>query len=137
VQVKTKFNTVMGVLRGRKVVIVDDSIVRGTTSQLLVKLIREAEPKEIHFRVTCPPIRFPCHYGMDFPSREELIANRCDGNIESIREQLGVDSLGYLSLEKMLEAIPEEHHGSYCTACFSGQYPVQIEVGTKKDELEI
>jgi amidophosphoribosyltransferase len=137
VQVKTKFNTVKGVLKRRKVVIVDDSIVRGTTSKLLVKLIREAEPKEIHFRVTCPPIRYPCHYGMDFPSREELIANRCDGDIESIRKQLGVDSLGYLSLEKMLEAVPEEHRGSYCTACFSGQYPVQIEVGAKKDEHEI
>jgi len=137
VQVKTKFNTVKGVLKGKKVVIVDDSIVRGTTSKLLVKLLREAEPKEIHFRVTCPPIRYPCHYGMDFPSHEELIANQCDGNIESIRRQLGVDTLGYLSLEKMLEAVPEEHRGSYCTACFSGQYPVQIDVGAKKDEHEI
>jgi amidophosphoribosyltransferase len=137
VQVRTKFNTVKGVLKGRKVVIVDDSIVRGTTSKLLVQLIREAEPKEIHFRVTCPPIRFPCHYGMDFPRREELIANQCDGDVESIRQQIGVDSLRYLSIEKMLEAVPEEHRGSYCTACFSGQYPVQIDVGIKKDEHEV
>lgn len=137
VQVKTKFNTVKGVLKGRKVVIVDDSIVRGTTSKLLVELIREAEPKEIHFRVTCPPIRYPCHYGMDFPSHEELIANRCEGDIESIRQELGVDSLGYLSLEKMLEAVPEDHRGSYCTACFSGQYPVQVDLGAKKDEHEV
>jgi len=137
VQVKTKFNTVKGVLKGKKVVIVDDSIVRGTTSQLLVKLIRAAEPKEIHFRVTCPPIRYPCHYGMDFPSHEELIANQCHGDIESIRSQLGVDSLGYLSLERMLEAVPEEHRGSYCTACFSGKYPVQIDADAKKDEHEV
>jgi amidophosphoribosyltransferase len=137
VQVKTKFNTVKGVLQGRKVVVVDDSIVRGTTSKLLIKLIRGAEPKEIHFRVTCPPIRFPCHYGMDFPSHKELIANQCNGDIEGIRKELGVDSLGYLSLEGMLQAVPEEHRGSYCTACFSGQYPVRIEAGARKDEHEV
>jgi amidophosphoribosyltransferase len=137
VQVRTKFNTVRGALKGRKVVVVDDSIVRGTTSKLLVQLLREAEPKEIHFRVTCPPIRHPCHYGMDFPSREELIANQCDGDIESIRKRLGVDTLGYLSLEKMMEAVPEEHRGSYCTACFSGEYPVAIDIDAKKDEHEV
>jgi len=137
VQVKTKFNTVKGALKGRKVVVVDDSIVRGTTSKLLVKLLREAEPKEIHFRVTCPPIRFPCHYGMDFPSYEELIANRCNGDVESIGREIGVDSIGYLSLEKMLEAVPEEHRGSYCTACFSGRYPVPIDLDAKKDEYEV
>lgn len=137
VQVKTKFNTVKGVLKGRKVVVVDDSIVRGTTSKLLVKLLREAGPKEIHFRVTCPPIRYPCHYGMDFPSYDELIANRCNGDIESIRQEIGVNSLEYLSLEKMLEAVPEEHRGSYCTACFSGRYPVPIDLEAKKDIHEV
>ncbi len=137
IKVKTKFNTVKGVLKGRKVVIVDDSIVRGTTSKMLVKLIKEAEPKEIHFRVTCPPIKYPCHYGMDFPSPKELIANRCGGEVEEIRQELGVDSLGYLSLEKLLESVPEEHRGGYCTACFSGQYPTQIEVDARKDEHEV
>lgn len=133
IKVKTKFNTVKGVLKGKKVVIVDDSIVRGTTSKQLVKLIREAEPKEVHFRVTSPPIRHPCHYGMDFPSNEELIANRFDGNIEKIGEYLGADSLAYLSLEKLLEAAPTEDGQHYCTACFSGKYPVPIDTDAKKN----
>jgi amidophosphoribosyltransferase len=132
-KVKTKFNTVRGVIKGRKVVIVDDSIVRGTTSRQLVKLIQEAEPKEIHFRVTSPPIKFPCHYGMDFPSKEELVANRCDSDIEKIRQELGVDSLAYLSMENLLEAAPHERGSNYCTACFSGTYPVSIDRETTKD----
>ena len=135
--VKAKFNAVKGVLKGKNVVVVDDSIVRGTTSRLLVQLLREAEPKEIHFRVTSPPIRHPCHYGMDFPTGDELIANRCDGDVERIRRELGVDSLAYLSLEKLLEAAPHENGEGYCTACFSGEYPVQIDVGVTKDEHEV
>jgi amidophosphoribosyltransferase len=133
-KVKTKFNTVKGVIKGRKVVIVDDSIVRGTTSKQLVRLIREAEPKEIHFRVTCPPIKFPCHYGMDFPSREELIANRCDSDVEKIRQELHVDTLSYLSMENLLESAPKENGAHYCTACFSGDYPVPIDRQSTKDE---
>lgn len=132
-KVKTKFNTVKGVIKGRKVVIVDDSIVRGTTSKQLVKLIREAEPKEIHFRVTSPPIKFPCHYGMDFPSKEELIANRCNSDIDEIAKELGVDSLSYLSMDKLLEAAPNENGAHYCTACFSGNYPVAIDKELTKD----
>jgi amidophosphoribosyltransferase len=132
-KVKTKFNTVKGVLKGRKVVIVDDSIVRGTTSKQLVKLIREAEPKEVHFRVTCPPIRYPCHYGMDFPSREELVANAFDGNVKKIADYIGADSLAYLSMEKLLEAAPKEDGKHYCTACFSGHYPVPIDSESEKN----
>jgi amidophosphoribosyltransferase len=132
-KVKTKFNTVKGVLKGRKVVIVDDSIVRGTTSRQLVRLVQEAEPKEVHFRVTCPPIKFPCHYGMDFPSREELIANRCDSDVEKIRQEIGVDTLAYLSMENLLEAAPHDHGAHYCTACFSGSYPVTVDRETTKD----
>lgn len=133
-KVKTKFNTVKGALKGKTVVIVDDSIVRGTTSKQLVKLIREAEPKEIHFRVTSPPIKFPCYYGMDFPSRHELIANRCDSDIEKIARELNVDSLEYLSMEKLLESAPGNGVTSYCTACFSGNYPVPIDdKDTSKD----
>jgi amidophosphoribosyltransferase len=134
IKVKTKFNTVKGVLKGRKVVIVDDSIVRGTTSKLLVKMIREAEPKEVHFRVTSPPIKFPCYYGMDFPSKEELIANRFGGEIERIREDLGVDSLVYLSLEKLLEAASASEKRQYCTACFSGVYPIPIDTEATKNQ---
>lgn len=135
-KVKIKFNTVKGVLKGKSVVVVDDSIVRGTTSKLLVKLLREAEPKEIHFRVSSPPIRFPCHYGMDFPNSGELIANRFNGNVEKIQEEIGADSLGYLSLENLLEAAPHENGESYCTACFSGDYPTPIETG-KKDQYDV
>ncbi|MGH2567291.1 MAG: amidophosphoribosyltransferase, partial [Bacteroidota bacterium] len=133
-KVKTKYNTVRGALKGKTVVIVDDSIVRGTTSKQLVKLIREAEPKEIHFRVTSPPIKFPCYYGMDFPSRAELIANRCDSDIEKIAQELGADSLKYLSMEKLLDSVPGNGSTSYCTACFSGNYPVPMdEKETAKD----
>lgn len=133
IKVKTKFNTVKGVLKDKKVVIVDDSIVRGTTSKQLVKLIREAGPKEIHFRITSPPIKYPCYYGMDFPSKEELIANRLQGDLEEIRKELGVDSIAYLSIEKLLEAAPKENGRHYCTACFSGSYPVPIDRTTSKD----
>lgn len=133
-KVKTKFNTVKGVLKGKKVVIVDDSIVRGTTSKQLVKLIREAEPKEVHFRVSCPPIKFPCHYGMDFPSREELIANRFNGDIEGIRKELGVETLSYLPMEKLLASAPTDDGRNYCTACFDGKYPVPIDPEAAKNE---
>ncbi len=137
IKVRTKFNTVRGVLSGKKVVIIDDSIVRGTTSKQLVKLIRDAGAKEIHFRVTSPPIRFPCYYGMDFPNPDELIANTCNGDIEKIRQELGVESLGYLSLENLLASVPHEKGESYCTACFSGKFPTSIENNISKDEYEI
>ena len=136
-RVKTKFNTVKGVLQGKKVFIIDDSIVRGTTSKQLVKLIRDAGAREIHFRVTSPPIRYPCYYGMDFPDPQELIANRCDGEIDKIRQELGVDSLGYLSLDKLLESVPHERGESYCTACFSGKFPTHIDTDVTKEEHEI
>jgi amidophosphoribosyltransferase len=134
--VKTKFNTVKGVLKDKVVVIVDDSIVRGTTSKQLVQLIRQAGPREVHFRVSSPPIKFPCHYGMDFPTPNELIANRCRGDIEEIRKELGVDSLGYLSIEDLLQSVPHENGEEYCTACFSGRYPVPIDERQSKDENE-
>ena len=135
-KVRTKFNTVRGVLRDRVVVIVDDSIVRGTTSKQLVQLIRQAGPKEVHFRVTAPPIMFPCHYGMDFPTPKELIANNLDGNVRRIGEELGVDSLGYLSIDDLLASAPHDNGESYCTACFSGEYPVHVDVRQTKDENE-
>jgi amidophosphoribosyltransferase len=135
-KVKTKFNTVKGVLKDKVVVIVDDSIVRGTTSKQLVQLIRQAGAKEVHFRVTAPPIMFPCHYGMDFPTQSELIANECGGDTQKIGEELGVDSVGYLSIEDMLAAAPHEAGESYCTACFSGNYPVPIDSNQTKEENE-
>ncbi len=121
--VRFKFNTVKGVLEGRTVVMVDDSIVRGTTSKQLVNLIREANPKEIHIRISSSPIKYPCFYGMDFPSKEELVANQMHGDIEEIRKYLGVDSLEYMTIDEMLEAVSEADSENFCTACFSGEYP--------------
>lgn len=130
-KVKVKFNTVKGVLRGRRVVVVDDSIVRGTTSKSLVKLLREASPKEIHMRITSPPITHPCKYGMDFPSKGELIANDYNSDQLKIAQSLGVDTLRYLSVEKLLASVPHQSRNGkkieYCTACFTGEYPVAID----------
>jgi amidophosphoribosyltransferase len=130
-KVKVKFNPIKGVIEGRNVVVIDDSIVRGTTSKMLINLIREANPKELHMRITSPPIKFPCHYGMDFPSREELIANYHDNEAE-IGQAIHVDSLHYLSLEKLLESVPQDKGIGYCTACFNGDYPVEIESNHSK-----
>ena len=135
--VKIKFNTVKGVLEGRTVVLVDDSIVRGTTSKQLVKLIREANPKSIHLRISSPPISHPCFYGMDFPSREELIANSYESNIDNIGKYLGVDSLKYLTIEEMLEAVSEAGEENFCHACFSGKYPTDVDLSFKKEIYEI
>ncbi len=135
--VRFKFNTVKGVLEGRTVVMVDDSIVRGTTSKQLVNLIKEANPKEIHIRISSSPIKYPCFYGMDFPSREELIANQMHGNIEEIRKYLGVDSLEYMTIDEMLEAVSEADSENFCTACFSGEYPTLVDKNFKKEIYEL
>ncbi|MDL1892435.1 amidophosphoribosyltransferase [Sphingobacteriales bacterium CHB3] len=135
-KVKTKFNTVKGVLKDNVVVIVDDSIVRGTTSKQLVQLVKQAGPKEVHFRVTSPPIKFPCHYGMDFPTPNELVANQCNGDVKKIGDELGVDSLEYLEIGDLLDSVPQENGANYCTACFSGTYPIPIDSNQTKDENE-
>jgi amidophosphoribosyltransferase len=135
--VRFKFNTVKGVLEGRTVVVVDDSIVRGTTSKQLVNLIREANPKAIHLRISSSPIMHPCYYGMDFPSRDELIANRMHGNIEEIRKYLNVDSIEYMTIEEMLEAVSEGSPENFCTACFSGEYPTNVDKNFKKEIYEL
>src|SRR5437867_1746547 len=127
-KVKIKFNPVREVLAGKKVVVVDDSIVRGTTSRALVQLIRQAGATEVHFRVASPPITGPCYYGIDTPTKGELIG--ASHSIAQIREHLGVDSLGYLSLEGMLRAVGGEP-AEFCHACFSGDYPTEI-----PDDLE-
>ncbi|KAA0210902.1 amidophosphoribosyltransferase [Ignavibacteria bacterium CHB1] len=127
-KVRTKFNTVRGVLENRKVVMVDDSIVRGTTSKLLVDLVKKANPKEIHLKITSPPIISPCYYGMDFPSENELIANKNNGEVDGIRRDLGVDVLDYLTVENLLKAVPyPDTKTDYCTACFTKNYPIQID----------
>lgn len=135
-KVKTKFNVVKGVLEGQQVVVVDDSIVRGTTSKALVNLIKEARPYQVHLRISSPPITHPCKYGMDFPSKEELIANTHNLNVDEIRNALGVDTLHYLSVEGLLDAVPNEDGEGYCTACFTGDYPVEIETSADKLAFE-
>lgn len=125
--VKIKFNIVKGVLENKTVVVVDDSIVRGTTSKQLIKLLREAKPKEIHLRISSPMITHPCFYGMDFPSKEELIANKFSSKLEDIQKYLEVDSLEYLSIDEMLDAMTDHNKEDFCTACFSGNYPISID----------
>src|SRR6266513_1299340 len=122
-KVKIKFNPVREVLEGKKVVVVDDSIVRGTTSKALVQLIRQAGAAEVHFRVASPPITGPCYYGIDTPTKGELIASSHE--VTEIRDHLGVDSLGYLSLDGMLRAAGGDP-ADFCHACFSGDYPTDI-----------
>lgn len=121
-KVRMKYNTVREVLDGKRVVIVDDSLVRGTTSRGLVSMLRDAGAREIHFRLASPPVRFPCFYGIDLPTRDELIA--AGMSTEEIREYLRVDSLGYLSLEGMLGCVAES--GTFCHACFSGDYTAPL-----------
>jgi amidophosphoribosyltransferase len=119
-KVKVKYNPVREIIEGKSVVIVDDSIVRGTTTRGLVALVRAAGAREVHMRVSSPPVTGPCYYGIDTPSREELIA--ANNTVDQIAGHLGVDSLGYLSLDGMLESVPSGP-GGFCHACFSGDYP--------------
>ena len=119
-KVRLKYNAVREVLAGKRVVMVDDSIVRGTTTRGLVTLVRAAGALEVHMRVSSAPVTGPCYYGIDTPSREELIA--ANNTLDEIRASLGVDSLGYLSLNGMLESVPTGPQG-FCHACFSGDYP--------------
>jgi amidophosphoribosyltransferase len=131
--VKLKLNPVRRMLEGKRVVLVDDSIVRGTTSRKIVRLVREAGATEVHVRISCPPTISPCYYGVDTPRREELIgANK---SIEQIREFLGADSLGYLSLKSMRAAV-KDTDGKFCTSCYTGSYPtelVQLEVEAHRE----
>jgi amidophosphoribosyltransferase len=131
--VKLKLNPLPESIRGKRLVVIDDSIVRGTTQKQVVAALREAGATEIHVRITCPPVRWPCFYGIDFPTRQELIA--ADLSVEQICAYIGADSLGYLSLEGMVEAAGGEE-GSFCRACFDGEYPIAIPEGAGKFVLE-
>jgi amidophosphoribosyltransferase len=119
---RMKYNPVREVIAGKRVIVVDDSLVRGTTSRSLAKFFREAGAQEVHFRIASPPVRFPCFYGIDMPSRAELIGS--DHSVEEIRKELDVNSLGYLSQEGMEDAVKEA--GPFCSACFSGDYPAPL-----------
>ena len=130
--VRIKFNPVRGVLKGKRVVVVDDSIVRGSTMRKLVSIIRQGGAAEIHLRIGSPPIAHSCFYGIDTPTRGELIAS--NHSVEAIREYLGVESLHYLSTEGLLSCVEEPD--DYCVACFTGRYPVDPASGTNKTVFE-
>ncbi len=121
--VKLKLNPVRTLLEGKRVVLIDDSIVRGTTSRKIVRMIRNAGAKEVHMRISCPPTVSPCFYGVDTPSKKELIA--ANKSVEEIRVFIGADSLAYLSLEGMKKACADGEKTTYCTACYTGKYPTQ------------
>ncbi|MCB1035464.1 MAG: amidophosphoribosyltransferase, partial [Acidobacteria bacterium] len=130
--VKIKLNPVKGLIAGRRVVLIDDSIVRGTTSRKIVSMVREAGAAEVHMRISSPPTAFPCHYGIDTPDRQQLIAS--NHSVEEICQHIGAESLAYLSLPGLLGSV----HGapeSYCTACWSGDYRVAIGKDQHQKEL--
>jgi amidophosphoribosyltransferase len=131
--VKLKLNPIPDAIRGKRLVVIDDSIVRGTTTRQIVQALREAGAAEVHTRITCPPIQWPCFYGIDMPTRHELVAS--DLSVEEIRRFVGADSLGYLSLEGMVAATgaPKD---DFCRACFDGEYPIEVPEGTGKFLLE-
>jgi len=124
--VRIKLNPVRGILRGKRIALIDDSIVRGTTSKKIVQLCRDAGASEVHVLISCPPTIGPCHYGIDTPKRDELIASR--QSVEQIREYIRADSLGYLSLEGMLEAAGKKID-KVCTACWTEEQPVALPIG--------
>ena len=119
--VRVKLNPVRSILDGRRVVLVDDSLVRGTTSRKIVKMMKAAGAKEVHLRISCPPTVSPCFYGIDTPRRSELIA--ATHTLEEIRKYIEADSVGYLSLEGLLSSVGARL-SSYCTSCYTGKYPV-------------
>lgn len=131
-RVRIKLNPIREVLEGKKIVVVEDSIVRGTTSRSRVDELRKAGAKEIHMRISCPPIKSPCFYGIDFPSKEELIGSR--KSVKEIAKFIKVDSLEYLSLDGMLSVMKKS--SKFCHACFSGKYPVQVPKNKSKYLLE-
>src|SRR6476661_5271220 len=131
--VRVKLNLIKEMVAGKRVVVVDDSIVRGTTARARVVNLREAGAKEVHIRVSCPPHRFACHYGIDFPDPEKLIANQM--SMEDICKYLGVDSLGYLDVEGMVRATGKPVN-EFCLACFTGNYPLPVDPALDKFIME-
>ena len=132
-QVNLKLAIIGEVVKDQRVVVVDDSVVRGTTTLGKIRALRQKGAKEIHLRISCPPIRHPCFYGVDFPTKDELLANQ--RTLDEIRDFLEVDSMGYLSLEGMLDCVtlPNDH---YCTACYSGDYRIHVKTPVNKYSLE-
>ena len=132
--VKLKFNPLQSILQGKRILLVDDSIVRGTTTPKVIKLLRKGGAKEVHMRVCAPPIRHPCFLGVDMATRSELIA--AQKTIPQIKDYIGADSLGYLSIEGLVKAVglPRQN---FCLACFTGEYPMPVQLEMDKLALEI
>jgi amidophosphoribosyltransferase len=131
--VRVKLNLIKEAVKGKRVVVVDDSIVRGTTAKARVVNLREAGAKEVHMRVSCPPHKFACHYGIDFPDPEKLLANQL--TLDEIRDYLGADSIGYLDVAGMVRAT-QQVIGDFCTGCFTGDYPVKVDAQLDKFVME-
>lgn len=131
--VKIKLNPVRDLIEGRRVVLIDDSLVRGTTSKKIVRMVRDAGATEVHMRISCPPTISPCFYGVDTPTREELIANQM--SVAEIRDFIGADSLGYLSLPGLLAAVDDPDNTRFCTACYTGNYPTQITIRSSNEMM--
>jgi amidophosphoribosyltransferase len=131
--VRVKLNLIDEMVRGKRIIVVDDSIVRGTTARARVNTLREAGAKEVHMRVSCPPHQWPCAYGIDFPTRKELMA--ANNSLDAIRDFIGADSLGYLSLEGMIAAtgLPASE---FCAACYTGSYPSPVDSEMDKFIME-
>jgi len=134
ISVKMKLNPVKEMIKNKEIIIIDDSLVRGTTCKNRLKGIKELGPKKIHFLLSCPPIRYPCFFGIDFPSRSELIAAK--HTIEEIRKFLDIDTLYYLSLEGLVDAVGELRN-KVCLACFTGEYPIEVNFEFKKEIAEV
>ena len=132
--VKIKLNAVRGVVEGKRVVVVDDSIVRGTTGRKIIKMIRAAGAKEVHVRISSPPTAFPCFYGIDTPMRRDLIA--ATHSLDEINTYLTSDSVGYLTIEALNDCVPKAEKG-YCDACFSGNYPVPLDLPESEEQLPL
>lgn len=138
--VRLKLHPVRDVLRNKRVAVIDDSVVRGTTSKKIVRMLRDAGAKEVHLRISSPPTRWPCFYGIDTPTRDELIASEQDA--EAIGRFVEADSMGYLSIEGLHHAVPEQNSSTvkplgFCDACFSGSYPIPVTQGRDKRQLRL
>jgi amidophosphoribosyltransferase len=128
-----KYNPLPQMLAGKRVVLVDDSIVRGTTTPKVIHMMRKAGAKEVHMRICAPAIRFPCFFGVDMATRWELLASQ--KTVEQIRDFIGADSLGYLSIEGLIKAVARPESG-FCLACFNGDYPIPVQIEMDKLSLE-
>lgn len=135
ISVRMKLNPVKEILKNKEIIIIDDSLVRGTTSKNRIKSIKLAGAKKIHFLLSCPPIKYPCFFGIDFPSKAELIANQL--SVEEIRKYLNIDTLYYLSVDGLLSALGEDLKDKVCLACFTGEYPLEVDFSLRKDIAEV